>query len=525
MGNVLSTHKQEEVRALGRLGWSVRAIGRATGTRRETVSKYLQAAGIAVRRPGWPSKSGHEVITDPMAVEAKPAMETITDSGGRSACIAHDTFIRDALSSGRTITSIFQELVDEHGFEARYASVQRYIRRLKANDHERRFSVIETDPGEEFQVDYGTGPMVRDASGKYRRTRLFVLTLCHSRKTIRLLTFKSSTQQWCRLHIEAFNRLGGTAQTAVLDNLREGVLKPDIYDPALNPVYRDMLSHYGVVALPCRVRDPNRKGKVESAVAHTQNAYRGKKFESLDEAQAWLDAWDHRWADTRIHGTTKKQVRAMFEAEKDHLQALPVEPFRMYEHGKRKVHLDGCVEVRSGYYSTPHGWVGREVLVQWDDLQVRILDPKTHELLREHLRTRPGSYRIQREDRAKHSHPGTDALVARAKQAGASIGEVASAMQRKTPQTCARRVQGLLSLVKRYGRSSVEQAAEAALECGAPDYRFVKRFLENTPQTHDLLRHVDPIIRELQSYRDLIERRATDGGDTDNNTKTERTTT
>jgi hypothetical protein len=96
--------------------------------------------------------------------------------------------------------------------------------------------------------------MVRDPStGKYKRARLFVLTLGYSRKCVRLLTWRSSAQIWAELHEHAFRRLGGTVKTIVLDNLGEGVLTPDIYDPALNPLYRDVLAHYGVVALPCRV--------------------------------------------------------------------------------------------------------------------------------------------------------------------------------------------------------------------------------------------------------------------------------
>ena len=99
----------------------------------------------------------------------------------------------------------------------------------------------------------------------------------------------------------------------VLDNLREGVLSADIYDPQLNPLYRDVLAHYGVTALPCKVRDPDRKGKVESGVAHAQKTpLKGKRFESLEEAQAYLDHWEEHWADTRIHGRTKRQVAAMF---------------------------------------------------------------------------------------------------------------------------------------------------------------------------------------------------------------------
>ena len=96
--------------------------------------------------------------------------------------------------------------------------------------------------------------MVRDPqSGKYRRTRLFVLTLGYSRKSVRLLVFRSSSQTWAELHEKAFRRLGGVTRVVVLDNLREGVLAPDVYDPTLNPLYRDMLRHYGAVPLPCRV--------------------------------------------------------------------------------------------------------------------------------------------------------------------------------------------------------------------------------------------------------------------------------
>jgi len=55
--------------------------------------------------------------------------------------------------------------------------------------------VITTAPGEEGQVDYFDGPMVRHPqTGKYRRTLLFVLTLGYSRKSIRLLVWQSSTQ-------------------------------------------------------------------------------------------------------------------------------------------------------------------------------------------------------------------------------------------------------------------------------------------------------------------------------------------
>ena len=320
--------------------------------------------------------------------------------------------------------AIYQDLVDDHGFTAGYASVKRFVHKLRGETTPEARVVITTAPGQEGQVDYGEGPMVRDPeTGKYKRTRLFVLTLGFSRKSVRLLSWRSSTQIWSELHERAFRRLGGCPSVIVHDNLREGVITPDIYDPTLNPLYRDVLAHYGVVAVPCRVRDPDRKGKVESGVGHAQKTpLRGLRFESLEEAQAYLDRWETNWADTRIHGTTKRQVSVMFAEEKPHLRELPVEPFRYYRYGERTVHLDGCVEVEAAYYGAPPGWIGRRVQVQWDGVRVRIVDPTTGALLREHLRQERGRHRIADDDRPSKTPATTAALLRKARSAGPHIG-------------------------------------------------------------------------------------------------------
>jgi transposase len=424
----LNEEKKQQVIALGRLGWSLRRIQRSTGVRRETAASYLKAAGVEVRRPGaWgrqpPAKPANGVITDSGSTKpakeitavpetAKPAKAVITDSGagiavdpaketaspqpGRSpsasACTPYREVIELGRARGRNAMAIWQDLVDACGFTAGYQSVRRFIAKLEPSQLPDARVVIETAPGEEMQVDYGTGPMARDpATGKYRRSRLFVLTLGYSRKCIRLLVFRSSSQTWAELHEKAFRRLGGVTKVIVLDNLREGVLTPDIYDPAINPLYRDVLRHYNVVALPCRVADPDRKGKVERSVGHAKNTpLKGLRFESLEEGQNYLDHWETRWADTRIHGTTKRQVSVMFAEERPALQPLPLEPFRYYQYGERTVHLDGCVEIEAAYYSAPPGWIGRRVQVQWDARQVRLLDPIAGQLSARTLA--PGSW-------------------------------------------------------------------------------------------------------------------------------------
>ncbi len=276
MGNVLSKEKREQVVALGRLGWSLRRIEEATGVRRETAGGYLRKAGIVIRQPGsWGEKSlskAATLVTTGFLPE-KAAVEPAAKRS-ESACEPFRELIAQELGRGRNAVGIFQDLVDRHGFTGGYQSVKRLVRKLRGSVSPEARAIIETKLGEECQVDYGTGPLVRDPdSGKYRRTRLFVLTPGCSRKCVRLLAFRSSARGWAELHERAFRRLGGSPRVVVLDNLREGVLSPDFYDPGLNPLYRDVLAHYGVTALPCRVRDPDRKGKVESGVAHAQKTH------------------------------------------------------------------------------------------------------------------------------------------------------------------------------------------------------------------------------------------------------------
>ena len=478
MSYVLDHQKQQQVLGLGHLGWPVRRIAEATGVDRATARGYLRAAGIPVRGRGRPGERAAkpaisvEVSTDSLL--GKPAMgapvsvatasPAPTRAPSASACEPYRELIVEALGHGRNAVAIWQDLVDDHGFSARYASVRR-----------------------------------------------FVLTLGCSRKSVRLLVWRSSAQIWAELHERAFRRLGGTVRVIVLDNLKEGVLTPDIYDPALNPLYRDVLAHYGVVALPCRVGDPDRKGKVEAGVGHAQKTpLKGLRFESLDEAQAYLDRWETRWADTRIHGTTKRQVAVMFAEELPTLGPLPLEPFRYYRYGERTVHLDGCVEVEAAYYGAPPGWIGQRVQVQWNDLHVRLLAPKTGQLLREHLRAPRGWHRLRDDDRPARTPASTVALLARATTAGVHISAVCSYIHQHDGAAGVRRMLGVLALAKKHSPAVVDDAAKAALDLGVPTYRFLRRYLERRLPVPLTLRQVDPLIRQLTLYRDLIDRKTGD---------------
>jgi hypothetical protein len=184
-----------------------------------------------------------------------------------------------------------------------------------------------------------------------------------------------------------------------------------------------------------------------------------------------------------------------------------LEPFRYFQFGDRRVNLDGCVEVEAAFYSTPPGWIGRNVKVQWDGRVVRVIHPRTGQLLREHLSQQRGGYRIPDEDKPARTPPSTQQLLARCGKIGPHLGAVAQQIYLRDGVVAIRRILGLASLARRHGAALTDEACAAALECGLPanPYQFVRRWLERKPPL--TLRQVDPMIRQLTLYRDLIDQK------------------
>ena len=184
---------------------------------------------------------------------------------------------------------------------------------------------------------------------------------------------------------------------------------------------------------------------------------------------------------------------------------LPIEPFRYYQFGERTVHLDGCVEVETAFYGAPPGWIGHRVQVQWNALHVRLMDPKTGRLLREHLRAPRGWHRLDVQDQPRRTPPTTLALLGRAMTAGPSIGALCHHLHAHGGAHGIRQILGVLALAKKHGVAVVDDAAKTALDVGVLTYRFVRKYLERRPPVPLTLRQVDPLIRQLTLYRDLVD--------------------
>ena len=472
--NVLKLHLQAAVFTLLERGQSQREIHRLTGIDRKTIRKYervyrAQQAAANSNSPGVATGSGDRSSQIPppgaaaAAIPAQPGRPIPRQA--RSECEPHRVWIEEQVRLQRNAKAVYQDLVDRFGFSARYNSVKRFVRGLRRVDPE-QFDRLEFAPGEEAQVDYGEGALTRHpSSGRYRRPRLFVMTLRYSRRSFRRVVWNSSQQTWARLHEEAFRYFGGSVSYVVLDNLKEGVITPDLYEPQINRVYAAMLAHYGVVADPARIRDPNRKGSVENAIQHTQDtALRGRRFETLEEQNEFLMHWEEKWAALRIHGSTKRQVEAMFQEEKPHLRALPLEPFRTFTEVIRTVWDDTTVRVDNSSYAARPAAIGSSVLVRLYQSVIEIRDRKTQALLRTHARAaRPGSLVLPEDERPFNPSRQTRYLLSQAEAIGTHTHALCQRLFDTQGRVGQRSMWGILALADKYPASILERACALAL--------------------------------------------------------------
>jgi transposase len=325
MANQLKMAKIDAILALHQRNWSIRRIAKELGLHRYTVARHIQLAQATPKSARAPLGSVEELTvcphakpasTEEGAPTANPASATEGASGSKPAtpegaplgsaappldkhrqaslCEPWRQIILDKLEAGLTAQRIYQDLVREHGFVAKYHSVRRFVRRL-GEGRPLPFRRMECAPGEEAQVDFGRGIPILQADGKRRRTHVFRIVLSHSRKGYSEAVYRQTTEEFIRCLEDAFWHFGGVPKVLVLDNLKAGVEQADWFDPELNPKLRLFAEHYGLAILPTRPRTPRHKGKIESGIGYVKgNALKGHVFHSLEEENRHLLDWETR---------------------------------------------------------------------------------------------------------------------------------------------------------------------------------------------------------------------------------------
>ena len=447
-----------------------------------------------------------ELVT---GVEASAAVVSLEKESGRSACEPYRQVILEKLEQGLSAQRIYQDLVGD-GFEHEYHSVRRFVATLRRTSP-LPFRRMECERGEEAQVDFGTGAWIELPNGKRRKSHVFRIVLSYSRKGYSEAVYRQTTEDFIRCIENAFWHFGGVPQVLVIDNLKAAVKQPDWYDPELNPKIQSFCEHYGVVILPTKPRTPRHKGKIESGVGYVQdNGLKGHRFPNLEAENDHLVHWESTIADTRLHGTIRKQVGKLFqEVERGALKPLPVERFPFFHEGKRSVHRDGHVEVAKAYYSVPPEYLGHRLWVRWDLRLVRIFNGRMEQIA-VHVRQEPGRFSTLPE----HIHPqktssierGAVWLLGRARIVGEHTARWAENMLQTRGIEGMRVLQGLLALAKRHDADAIERACQVAFSHGAWRLKTIRQLLQRDApeqETFDFLQE-HPIIRSLSDYGKLV---------------------
>lgn len=463
--------------------------------------------------------AGSEVLCERSTAAISPAGSArtargpnATPFGRRSESETHRELILAKLDQGLSAQRIWQDLVAEHQFSAAYDSVKRFVRGLRAEPIA-PFRRMETAPGEQAQVDFGSGAPVVGPDGKRRKTHVFRVVLSYSRKGYSEGSFTQTTDDFIRCLENAFAHFGGVPKTLVIDNLKAAVAHPDWFDPELVPKIQSFCRHYGTVILPTKPYMPRHKGKVESGVKYVKNnALKGLTFPSLEAKQRHLQTWEANVADKRIHGTTKRQVGKLFdEVERAALLPLPAERFPCFSEARRVVNRDGHIEVAKAYYSVPPEYLGRTVWARWDARVVRVFNHRW-EPIALHVRHERGRFSTHE----AHLHPhkinglerGAAYLLGRAKRIGPKTHAWAEAMLVARGIQGTRVLQGLLSLDLKHPHETLEKACETALSYGAFRLNTVRQLLARSAPRQEPLPLLDehPIIRPLDDYAQIVAR-------------------
>jgi len=511
--NVLKMEYQQQIQLLIKLGWSDRRISRDLDLHRKTVSRYRKEF-----------QSVPDVPTDVSSCQSENVPQVPTDSGHVLPSTKSPLLepLREIIwkkhTSGLTAQRIYQDLVDETGFNGGYDSIKRYVHKLRGSSTKRLFFNLPIGPGEEAQVDFGKGPPVL-VDGKYKSTWLFKMTLSFSGHSYEELVFKQDIETFLLCHEHAFASFGGVPAIIKLDNLKSGVLKASLYEPILNVHYKSFSEHWGFIANPCPPRKPEHKGRVERDVGYTKsNALKNRKFTSLENGNLFLKHWNKKWARTRIHGSKKCQVWKLFcDFEQAALKSLAEKRFAMFKVGKRKVDPYGNIEISGNLYPMPAEYIDQYVQVHYNSIDIKVFD---NQYIITTFKTVNGkgilattdAYPVSRHTQLLEEMEGR--VCSKAMQIGSNCHKlVCQILSVPNDPMALRRCRGIVhGLPAKYPSKTVDEACKLALERRRYNYGFVNSVCESKKimptEPIPTLTQEHELIRSMHEYQTILEERA-----------------
>lgn len=462
---------------------SLRHVARSTGMGRRRLREILavaQAAGLSVDGPALSREELEALVPQLFA-------ERLDHESTQRAQLA---VFHQAIAAGlvtNTVRTVWQRLRDEQGLRVSETTFRRYVHAHVQRVTEKDVTVLKalSPPGEIAEVDYGrVGRILDTVSGSWRVIYAFIMVLPASRHLFVDLVDRCDEHSWVRSHVRAFEFFGGVPRILRLDNLRTGVMRPDIYDPRINRAYAEFGEHFQVLIDPCRAGHPKDKPHVERSVPYVRDSLvRGREHEGLDMLLERAPRWCHEVAGARPHRTLPGTVLEVFTAiEQPTLLPLPEESFEIAHWAKATVHADCHVQVQRRLFTVPWQLMGKRVDVRIGERLVTIYDG--NELIKSHL-LRPGERRYTDFDDLP---PGKVAFLQRtptwcrrrAADLGDDVRQLVDGLLDEMPGalTRLRQAQAVLRLADTYPAARLNAACRRALDADGT-YRTVRNILSN----------------------------------------------
>jgi transposase len=394
---------------------------------------------------------------------------------------------KELLRKGVTLQLLWEEYRDENPtgyglsqFCAYYAKWEAQARLVMRQEHR---------AGEKTFLDFSglKVPWLDLETGEVREAEVFLGVLGASNYTFALAVADQTLESWVHCHLEMNRFFGGTTRIWVPDNLKAAVTKACLYDPELNPTYRQLARHYGVAVIPARAYKPKDKAKVEIGVKIAQMwilaRLRKQTFTSIAEINAAIAPLLKALND-KLMRRLKESRRGLFEKiEKSSLSQLPSEAYEISTWKNAKVAPDYHVDADFHYYSVHHSLVGKQVLVRSTRTAIEVfLDGKRVAAHRRsyvpYRRTTLSEHRPERHRQYAEWTP--ERIVAWAAQHGPNTAAAVEILMRRSdhPEDGYRSCFAILRLAKQHGKDALEAACSIAIEQSVVRPRSIRSLLE-----------------------------------------------
>ena len=418
-----------------------------------------------------------------------------------------DVKIEQELSARR----IYQDLKDDYGYKGSYDTVKHYVAAYKKKN-EKVYMVNHTLPAEEAQVDFGYVGKVPDVTGVMKKAWVFCMILSYSRMLYCEIVFNQEVKTFIRCHENAFKYFGGVPKTIKIDNLKAAILQANFYEPVYQREYEGFSKYYNFTSIPCRVRTPTDKAKIESGVKYVKtNFFKGRNLKTLTEYEKALNYWIEDICNRRIHGTTKKIPREVFDAEEaNKLNPLIFKDYDLSIWTVRKVNSNCHISYEANFYSVPYKYINREVTLQIFDKVIKIYSD--YELIATHLKVEgKGKFATNNAHYPDYKVQTKTEFQYKYRQKMQEIGpfslEFFDKIFNEQPNYWGKPIYGILKLKDKYGAKATERAIKRALLFNSLKYQTVKNILEKglydlptdkdssiiTKASKDLLAHHRPL--------------------------------